>query len=438
LIVKKYAKKLPLDYIIRTVYKNLGQFSSLEDLRDRTAELYPKIKTNLFSQVIEECRLLSYLAGMTEVEDEFLEEKTDSAGKPCGESYIAQGYDCYQEEIDSEFTHDGNRYNLNKVLELVSKKPVSNIGINKLDWILKHTDVDEERAKKADVTTPILITDYKGKIAVVDGVHRLSKAKKEGVEELPTRYISSEELKQAIATQRTDAKVPAWLSQPFKEAIAYFRKKIVIPTQRWDEFTAQNHDFAFTVSGLTKADLLEDVRWLVDKAISEGNDHETFKNQFKRLIGRKGWQPNDKRIYTILDTNSRRAYAAGRYEQATNPEILQSRPYWVWKHRDSVVPRPNHLALDNKAIAANHPFWKVATPACAFGCRCSFFSANERLLNRIGAQILANPPDPKTIADPSFQRAPGLDPEADRQDVLEQGLARLSPDIAEQMRRTKE
>ncbi|WP_099066503.1 phage minor head protein [Nostoc linckia] len=164
--------------------------------------------------------------------------------------------------------------------------------------------------------------------------------------------------------QRTDAKVFAWLSQPFKEAIAYFRKKVIIPTQRWDEFTAQNHDFAFTVAGLTKADLLEDVRWLVDKAISEGNDYETFKSQFRRLIGRKGWHPNDKRIYTILDTNSRRAYAAGRYEQATNPDMLQRRPYWVWKHRDSVVPRPNHLALDNKAIAANHPFWKVALPSC--------------------------------------------------------------------------
>jgi hypothetical protein len=312
LIVKKYTKKLPINYWVRTVNKSIKQFTSLQELRDRVPEIYPKLSPKIFTEVIEQCRMLSQLAGMVDVEDE------------------------------------------------------------------------------ADI---------------------------EG---------------------RTDAKAPAWLSLPFSEAIAYFRKKIIIPTQRWDEFTAQNHDFAFTVSGLQRADLLEDVRWLVDQAITQGNDIETFKDQFERLIGRKGWRPSDKRIYTILDTNSRRAYAAGRYEQATSPEMLQSRPYWVWKHRDSVVPRPNHLALDNKAIAASDPFWKVAFPMCAWGCRCTAFTANDRLLQRMGAQILANPPNPKTIAEPGFQRAPGLSPEEDRQDVLSQGLVGLSPDIAALVKSTKE
>lgn len=233
-------------------------------------------------------------------------------------------------------------------------------------------------------------------------------------------------------------KAPGWLSQPFSEAIAYFRKKITIPTQRWDEFTAQNHDFAFTVAGLTKADLLENVRSLVDTAIAEGSDIETFQNQFENLIKGKGWTASDKRIYTILDTNSRRAYAAGRYQQVTDPEVMEQRPFLVWKHRDSIVPRPNHLALDNKAIAASDPFWKVAFPMCAWGCRCTVFSADERMLQRIGAKILTNPPDPKTIAEVGFQRAPGLSPDEDRQDVLKMGLARLSPDIATQVQQDTE
>ncbi|MCC5616531.1 DUF1073 domain-containing protein [Nostoc sp. CHAB 5836] len=312
LIVKQYTKKLPIQDWVRAIGRNLQNFKTLEDLRDRTPELYDKLNPSTFTQVIEQCRILSHLAGMADIEDEVKSQEEEGS--------------------------------------------------------------------------------------------------------------------------RDDAKAPPWLNQKFSEAIAYFRRKIVIPTQRWGEFTAQNHDFAFTVSGLTRADLLEDVRWLVDQAISEGNDIETFTSQFGRLIGRKGWKPSDKRIYTILDTNSRRAYAAGRYEQATTPEMLERRPYWIWKHRDSVIPRPNHLALDNKAIAANHPFWKIATPSCAWGCRCSFFSANERMLQRIGARILTNPPDPKTIADPSFQRAPGLAPDEDREDVLQQGLQRFSPDIAQKVR----
>ena len=155
-----------------------------------------------------------------------------------------------------------------------------------------------------------------------------------------------------------------WFKQTFAEQLAYFRSKLIFTTKSWKDFRAEQYDVAFTISGLTRGDLLEDAKWLVDKAIANGDDVETFKRQFKRLIGRKGWQADDNRIYTILDTNSRRSYAAGRWQQAMTPEIMQRRPYLVWVHRDSVVPRPNHLALNNKAIRSDHPFWKVAFPSC--------------------------------------------------------------------------
>ena len=224
-----------------------------------------------------------------------------------------------------------------------------------------------------------------------------------------------------------------WFKQTFAEQLAYFRSKLIFTTKSWKDFRAEQYDVAFTISGLTRGDLLEDAKWLVDKAIANGDDVETFKRQFKRLIGRKGWQADDNRIYTILDTNSRRSYAAGRWQQAMTPEIMQRRPYLVWVHRDSVVPRPNHLALNNKAIRSDHPFWKVAFPSCAFSCRCSAFTANERMLNRMGATILDNPPDPMTIAETGFQRAAGSMPEVERQEIIDSTLARLSPEIREKV-----
>jgi len=234
---------------------------------------------------------------------------------------------------------------------------------------------------------------------------------------------------------REDAKYPSWFKLPFQQQIDYFRKKLVIPTQRWDDFTAEQHDIAFTISGLTRGDLLDDARWLVNKHIEDGADLDTFKRQFQRLIGRRGWRASDSRLYTILDTNLRRSYAAGRYQQATSPEILQSRPWWVWVHRDSVVPRPNHLALHNKAIPATHPFWKIATPSCAYGCRCGFFTASDRTLERIGAEKLLNPPDPTTIAEKGFQRAAGSVPDEEKQEIIQNTCDQLSPEIAAQVRK---
>ena len=399
------------------------------------ADFYDELPNKKFEDNLYKLNIISKLAGMSDTEDDeknFDYFQLDSI--PCGNSYISDKYNCrknYREESTSSFTHDGKTYNLNDALAIADKKPVKAVATKDLDWILEYSDkLDPERVKNADITKPLLITDYKDKLAVIDGIHRLQKAKNMRIKKIPTRYISREELESLPSTRQDAFRIPEWFKQKFEEQLLYFRRKLIIPTLTWKDFDAEQHDVAFTIAGLTRGDLLEDARYLVDKAIDEGNDIETFKRQFKRLIGRKGWKANDSRLYTILDTNSRRSYAAGRYQQAMSPTVMRTRPYLVWIHRDSVVPRENHLALNNKAIPSNHKFWKVAFPTCAYGCRCTAFTANERMLNRMGATILNNPPDPYTIAEKGFQRSAGSMPEKERQEIVENTLARFSPAIA--------
>lgn len=231
-----------------------------------------------------------------------------------------------------------------------------------------------------------------------------------------------------------------FLKLPFQKAIAYFRKKIAIPTTRWNEFTAEQHDRAFTISQLTRADLLEDARKIIQSAIADGTDIEDFKSQFKERIIDKGWNPKplpagppDYRLRIILETNVRRSYTAGRDEQSRSPEFIARRPWRIWRHRDTRNPRPLHLALDGKAIPADHPFWKVATPSCAYGCQCTFFTANDRQLKLMNAQILQNPPDPMTIAEPGFQNTPGRSPTEETASLKSSAMDRYSPDIAKKI-----
>lgn len=231
-----------------------------------------------------------------------------------------------------------------------------------------------------------------------------------------------------------------FLKLPFLEAIAYFQQKVAIPTTRWDELTAEEHDWAFTISKLTKADLLEDARKLIQEAIANGTDIETFKAQFKEQIVDKGWNPkplpagpSDYRTRIILETNVRRAHTAGRDEQSRSPEFIKRRPWRIWRHGDSRNPRPLHKALDNKAIRADDPFWEVATPSCGFGCKCRFFTANDRQLSLMGATILDKIPDPYTIADPGFQHTPGRDVESERLSLINSAAETFSPDIAENL-----
>ena len=226
-------------------------------------------------------------------------------------------------------------------------------------------------------------------------------------------------------------KIPDWLKEGFEEAIAYQSNKIALPADTLKDLEAEYHDFAFVVSGLTRADLASDLLWLIERALSEGLSLEQFTQQFDRLIGRKGWQPEgDKqsRLYTILDTNTRRAHAAGRLKQMREPSVLDKRPYWMWQWRDSVQPRPNHKALNGKVFLASDPFWDVAFCPCGYGCRCTVFDLSERDMKRLG-KVVSTPPDPKTIADKGFRRAPGTALEKDRAEILREGLKRQSPAI---------
>lgn len=212
--------------------------------------------------------------------------------------------------------------------------------------------------------------------------------------------IANEDKRDSV---REDAKLPEWLKLPFTRAIALFKKKVPIPTASYKKMEEGYHDWAFSIAKMTKASLLDDAKWVIQKGMEQGTSYDDMIKQWNRLIGRKGWQVGGDRIYTILDTNIRSAQASGRAEQMYDPEVIDSRPYAIWRHRDSPQFRPHHKALHNKAIALNDPFWdKVHLPA-SWGCRCSVFSASKDFCDRNGIEILKNPPDPTSIADEGFR-----------------------------------
>lgn len=169
---------------------------------------------------------------------------------------------------------------------------------------------------------------------------------------------------------------------PFAEQIEFFRQKINLPTERWNDIRHAEHDKAFVVAGAMKADLLDDLRKAVDKAITSGTSLETFRKDFKRIVAERGWTgwtgEGSKageawRTKVIYETNLRSSYAAGRHAQLTDPDLLKRRPYWRYVHNDSVLnPRPHHKRWGDMRLTLphDHPFWKTHFPPNGWGCRC--------------------------------------------------------------------
>ena len=163
-------------------------------------------------------------------------------------------------------------------------------------------------------------------------------------------------------------------SLPFAEAIKFFRDKINLPTQKWDDLLGAAHDRAFVVAGATQADLLADLRAAVDKAIAQGTTYQEFKKDFEKIVAERGWTgwagEDTKggrawRMRVIYDTNLFTSYAAGRTQQMK--EAAAVRPYWRYRHSDaSVTPRAEHLSWDGLVLRHDDPFWAAHTPPNGF------------------------------------------------------------------------
>jgi len=225
---------------------------------------------------------------------------------------------------------------------------------------------------------------------------------------------------------------PEYLKLKPVDAIAALRDRLALPISDYKGLDARIHDHAFMVSGLMRADLLEATKWLIGKALEDGTSFEQFTRSFNRRIGRAGYQPNGQKIKLIFDTNINKSYWQGREKVMRSPEVMAKLDIWVWRHRDSVVPRPAHKALHNKGIPAASPFWRRIGFPCDWNCKCTAIAVSRAYCERNGIEILENPPDPDTIMGVNFRR--GTDAKTTQQ-ILNQGLKRLSPDLRTQVKK---
>jgi hypothetical protein len=169
-------------------------------------------------------------------------------------------------------------------------------------------------------------------------------------------------------------------NKPFSEQVDFFRQKLNLPTERYDDILKAAHDRAFVVAGAMKADLLDDLRQAVDSAIADGKSIQWFRKEFAGIVQKHGWEGwtgsdtkagRDWRTRVIYRTNLSTSYAAGRWQQLNDPDLLKRRPYWKYIHNDTVRhPRPLHQSWSGLVLRYDDPFWQTHFPPNGWGCQC--------------------------------------------------------------------
>lgn len=244
--------------------------------------------------------------------------------------------------------------------------------------------------------------------------------------------------------------MPAFgFNQPFSLQVDFLRAKLRLPTERWTDIWQAAHDRAFVVAGATKADLLNDLHEAVIKAAEQGLGLEEFRKDFKAIVAKNGWsgwtgQGTEAgeawRTRVIYQTNMATSYAAGRWQQLKDPELLSVRPYWKYHHMDWVKhPRPLHVSWNGLVLPHDHPFWDTHFPRNGWGCECTVTAASQADYDKAVKAGKSEPPkgwntiDPKTGApvgiDKGWDYAPGANAKTELKDLVEQKLFKLNPKI---------
>lgn len=265
----------------------------------------------------------------------------------------------------------------------------------------------------------------------------------------------------------------------FNEAIAFFRQKLDLPTSVWTDIQGEAQDWAFTVAGLEKAQMLQAVQELILRVL-EGKTsvatYEEFARDFNQLMTSSGYgELKPWRTRLIFSTNTRQAYNAGRYRTQTSLDNRLRRPYLQYIHDHPLEDRPHHKAIDKSIWRADDPIWDTIYPLNGFGCRCQVTSLSERDMEREGLSVSPYPPATVSIrdrvtgetkqvpavilpveafknsgipqgaivsgnevtapiAEPGFAHAPGSSLRERRDKILEQSIGNLRPDLQRRVR----
>ncbi|KIP18015.1 phage head morphogenesis, SPP1 gp7 family domain protein [Burkholderia sp. MSHR3999] len=169
------------------------------------------------------------------------------------------------------------------------------------------------------------------------------------------------------------------------EAVRYFESKGYQLGFRWQDVAAEAHARAFTVAGVMKVDVLQDIRAVLADSLKSGKTFEQFKDDLIPTLKKKGWfghgdvvddgtgeiqgrRLTPRRLDTIFRTNMQSSYMAGRF--ATQMAQVDTRPWWEYVAILDNRTRPAHAALHGCVYRYDDPFWAVFYPPCGYRCRC--------------------------------------------------------------------
>lgn len=179
----------------------------------------------------------------------------------------------------------------------------------------------------------------------------------------------------------------------FKDAVTFLKKKRTLTKEEYQALDESARAKAFTVSGYTEAEVLQQFLDTLTDAVEEGKSFTQFKEEINTFLTDKGYEAqNPWKLETIFRTNVQTAYNAGHYKSMTDPTTMKLRPYWQYVTAADGDVRDSHAAMHGRVYRADDPIWKIWYPPNGFRCRCRVVSRTKQWVERNQVEVQTRMP----------------------------------------------
>ena len=179
----------------------------------------------------------------------------------------------------------------------------------------------------------------------------------------------------------------------FKDAVEFLKRKKALTSEEYRLLDEECRARAFTVSGYTSAEILQEFLDCLQKAAEEGTTKEQFQKDMEHFLEAHGYEGmNPWKSDNIFRTNIQTAFSAGHYKSMTDETVMKMRPYWQYQTAGDGKVRESHAVMEGRVYPADDPIWDIWYPPNGFKCRCIVVSLSERQVKSMGLHVETQPP----------------------------------------------
>jgi len=163
-----------------------------------------------------------------------------------------------------------------------------------------------------------------------------------------------------------------WSDLPPRDAVDFWRRRARMLPEDLAKVEDRYRSRAFGASMLGTWHLVDTAYEAIGDAIAQGTTVREFLDRMEAAGAKRS-----ARLATVFQTEVGRAYAAGRWAQMTDPDVLARRPYWQYLTEDDERVRPAHRAMHRRIYPATDAIWQHWYPPNGYRCRCEVISLTE-------------------------------------------------------------